>query len=567
MAYFVYATNPKTGETISRFFAKAATESEARQQASQLGLLITAVVPSHSTSEIVLPEVPPPKPTKAEVVRQEAASFDRTLKEITPRVVITWWLVGVNVFVFILMTLFGVDFFDPSGADLLRWGAEYGPRTSSGESWRLFTSMFVHVGILHLAFNMIVLMYVAPTLERMFGHVGFLLTYLIAGLAGSWWAFFYSPTQIHAGASGAIFGLYGALLAQLLLKRKAIPPHVLANLRNYVLFFITYNLVQSLRPNISLAAHVGGLVGGFFCGLALARTLEPQARAAHASRQVAVFLGSAVLLLGGVAFADTRYANLSPLVALLDQGYATTHRFDVAQEKNRNKQLGDADFANLIERDLLPQWRSTRAALAQLKPVPPSLNRNVEAIVDYMALRQEHWAALVNQLQDSKGRTWMHRDSASPTEEEVREYSKRQTDYIDATWDLEHANPDASARGNEVRRLLQLTARVKTLEDHDDFEGAHLSYDEYSAILERDELPESHRIEQEFADLSPLPRDLEQDANAILNELHHSQRDWESNIAYRHYELAEKDVDQKRSRADDAAQAIQDMPGVSFLAP
>lgn len=567
MAYFVYATNPKTGETISRFFAKAATEAEARQQAAQLGLLITAVVPSHSTSEIVLPEVPPPKPTKAEVVRQEAAAFNRTLKEITPRVVIAWWLLGANVLVFILMTLFGVDFFDPSGADLLRWGAEYGPRTSSGESWRLFTSMFVHIGILHLAFNMIVLMYVAPTLERMFGHIGFLLTYLIAGLAGSWWAFFYNPMQIHAGASGAIFGLYGALLAQLLLNRKVIPPHVLANLRNYVLFFIAYNLVQSLRPNISLAAHVGGLVGGFFCGFALATRFGPHARVAHATRQVAVLLGSVVLLLGGVAFADTRYANLSPLVALLDQGYATIHRFDNAQEKSRNNQLDDADFAKLIERELLPKWKNTRAALAQLKPVPPSLNRNVEAIVDYMVLRQEHWEALVNQLHDGNGRAAMEKSSHSPTEEEVRKYSKRHGDYSDAIWDLEHAIPDASVRGTKVRHMVQLAARVKTLEDHDDFELGHLSFDDYGTFLERDELPESRRIEQEFADLSPLPRDLEQDANAILNELHHSQRDWESSVAYRHYELAEKDVDQKRSRADDAAQAIRDMPGVRLLAP
>src|SRR5215467_2418834 len=108
MAFFVYGTNPKTGETVSRFFADAATEADARQQAERQGVHVTAVVPSHSTSAIVLPELPAPQPTAAEVMREEVAVFNRVLDSITPRVVVTYWLIGANVLVFVLMTLFGV---------------------------------------------------------------------------------------------------------------------------------------------------------------------------------------------------------------------------------------------------------------------------------------------------------------------------------------------------------------------------------------------------------------------------------------------------------------------------
>jgi hypothetical protein len=184
-----------------------------------------------------------------------------------------------------------------------------------------------------------------------------------------------------------------------------------------------------------------------------------------------------------------------------------------------------------------------------------------------MVLRQEHWEALLNQLHETKGRAWLKTDYQSPTKEEIREFGQRQHDYFDATWDLEHATADASVRGDKVKRMLQLAERVKALEDRDRSEDSRLSFDDYGAFLERDQLPEVQRIEQAFADLSPLPQDLEQDATGILNHLHYEQGGWESRVAYRHYELLEKEADEKRSRAYDAARAIRDMPGARLLAP
>jgi len=561
MPYFVYGTDPKTGDTVSRFFATAATEADARQQAERQGVRVTAVVPSHSTSAIVLPELPPPQPTEAEVIRDETAAFDRTLEAITPRVVVTYWLIGANALVFLLMTALGVNPLAPSGADLLRWGAEYGPRTTDGESWRLFSSLFVHIGITHLVYNMIAFLYVARTVERMLGHVGFLLTYLVAGLAGGLWALIYNPTQIHAGASGAIFGIYGALLALLLRDRKTIPPHVLKQLRSFVIVFIIYNLVNSLRPQISMTAHVGGMVGGFLCGLVLATTFAAPARAGRTPRHLALALGGVVLCVGGIAVADARYPNLNPLITLLDRGYTAMAKFNAAQKK-----LSDADFATLIEHDLLPEWKATHAALTQLAPVPPGLQTNVEAIANYMVLRQQHWEALTNVLRQAKAGAWINQPVRMDTEEMDRRVNL-QLAYTHAAVDLDFAKPNPSDHSGKLQRLQQLAGRVKALDDREHTENMRLDFDKFSAFLENDQLPELHNIQQAFADLSPLSHELEPDAAAMLDHLRDKQGEWEPRVAYSHYEHWRDEADKKRSQANDAARAIRDMRGARLLAP
>jgi len=567
MPFFVYGFDPKTGETGSRFFANAATEADAREQAERQGVRVKSVVPSHSTSEIVLPELPPAPPTEADVLREEVAEFNHTLEGITPRVVVTYGLVGANILVFVLMALSGVNVLDPSSADLLRWGAEYGPQTTNGQSWRLLSSLFVHIGILHLTYNMIAFLYVAPTVERMLGSFGFQLTYLTAGLAGSLWALFYNPVQLLAGASGAIFGIYGALLALLLRSRNSIPAHVSSRLRNFALFFIAYNLINSLRPDISLAAHMGGMVGGFLCGLVLARTFAWQSDAGRPARNLALAICSIVLFVGGVTIADARFPNLGQLVAVLDRGRTTMVKFRLAEKQSSNKQLSDAAFGALIERDLLPEWKTMRAALVELKPVPPSLQRNVEAIADYMNLRQAHLEALLSSLHETKARAWLHPDEKSDDKEEIHRLAQIQMDYIHAQVDLEFAKPEASDRSDKLKRLQQLAARVKSLDERDHTEDMRLSFDDYSAFLERDQLPELHSIQQGFADLPSLPRELAEDAAAMRSHLRYKQDEWEPRVAYQHYERLEKDADQKRSRANDAARAIRDMPGARLLAP
>src|SRR5262249_31538048 len=158
----------------------------------------------------------------------------------------------------------GVSVADPTIPDLLRWGADFGPKTTSGEWWRLFTSMFIHIGIIHLLVNMWVLAAAGPLVERMIGNAGFLLMYLLAGLSGSLASLLWDPLVVSAGASGAIFGIYGALFGLLLRQSRSIHVQALAQLRNSGFVFLLFNLFQGLfQPKVDFTAHIGGLVGGF----------------------------------------------------------------------------------------------------------------------------------------------------------------------------------------------------------------------------------------------------------------------------------------------------------------
>jgi rhomboid protease GluP len=183
---------------------------------------------------------PPARP-----VRDVRAEFGAQLHAITPSVLITPILVGFNVLVFVAMLIGGVHIFEPTIASLLQWGADYGPSTvTEGQWWRLVSSMFLHLGLMHLAFNMFVLWQAGQFIERLLGHASFLIVYMVSGLAGAMVSLAWHPYVVSAGASGAIFGLYGALLGYLALQRAAIPAEVLAPLAKSAILFVGYNLVK-----------------------------------------------------------------------------------------------------------------------------------------------------------------------------------------------------------------------------------------------------------------------------------------------------------------------------------
>jgi rhomboid protease GluP len=132
--------------------------------------------------------------------------------------------------------------------------------------------MFLHGGLIHILLNMWCLAVTGPLIERLYGNYGFALLYLISGLGGalasSWW----HPLVVGVGASGAIFGVLGGMIAFLLLHRHTIPRSVLEPLRSGVVGMVGYNIVFGLRsPTIDNAGHIGGLATGFLAGLVLCR--------------------------------------------------------------------------------------------------------------------------------------------------------------------------------------------------------------------------------------------------------------------------------------------------------
>lgn len=177
---------------------------------------------------------------------------------VTPIIVI------LNILVFAVMAIAGVHLFMPSNESLLLWGANFRPITIEGEWWRLFTSTFLHIGIFHLLMNMYALVYIGLLLEPYLGRTRFLSAYLISGLSGSMASIFWNDLTISAGASGAIFGLYGVFLA--LLTTKLIDKAARTPLLISMGVFVFYNLANGLKEGIDNAAHIGGLLSGLMIG-------------------------------------------------------------------------------------------------------------------------------------------------------------------------------------------------------------------------------------------------------------------------------------------------------------
>jgi rhomboid protease GluP len=186
---------------------------------------------------------------------------------------VTSAIIGVNLLVFVAMVLSGVSLVAPQNADLVRWGANYGWHNLTDQSWRMLASNYVHVGLLHLLFNMWCLWNLGALAERIFDRWTYFLTYTFCGLAGSLASVSLHPTRLGAGASGAIFGLAGALISALYLGKLPVPPRALKSTLKSLVSFAAYNLFfGAVVPVIDNSAHIGGLV----CGLILGAVLAPR---------------------------------------------------------------------------------------------------------------------------------------------------------------------------------------------------------------------------------------------------------------------------------------------------
>jgi rhomboid protease GluP len=210
---------------------------------------------------------------QARTMNLDLLQFRSTLLSATPHMFVTSVLMLSCVAVFVAMLLAGVPPADPSASALLDWGANQGAHVLlRHEYWRLFTSVFVHGGWIHLAVNMWCLSTIGPLVERLYGNLAYLVIYLAAGIGGAIASAVTPPPRPSVGASGAIFGVLGALLSFLIIHRRSIPASVLKPLRGSAVGFVVFNTIFGLVVTIiDQAAHMGGLVTGFVGGLLLSR--------------------------------------------------------------------------------------------------------------------------------------------------------------------------------------------------------------------------------------------------------------------------------------------------------
>lgn len=205
---------------------------------------------------------------REEVVSKQPQKADNFFSIFIPKkgFFITPILIDLNILIFILMAINGADIVLPDNESLLKWGANFRPLTMEGEWWRLLTCCFVHIGIIHLLLNMYALLYIGVLLEPFLGRARFLTAYLLTGIAASVTSLWWHDFSISAGASGAVFGMYGVFLA--MLTTNLIDKSTRKALLTSIMVFVGYNLINGMKGGIDNAAHIGGLLSGLLIGYA-----------------------------------------------------------------------------------------------------------------------------------------------------------------------------------------------------------------------------------------------------------------------------------------------------------
>lgn len=335
--------------------------------------------------------------------RDESLSdFSSELKRATPRTWVTIALLVINIGVFAAFLVAEAmtsqssiaHVFSNVSPDLvLKWGGNFAPLTANGQPWRLLTSVFIHWTLIHLIFNMWILYDIGRLVERILGNLPYLVVYLFSGFCGSlatvYWSYFRQP-NISAGASGAVFGLFGLMLGLLLRRRRDFPAEILSEHRASCLGFLGFNLIFGLTmPNVDMAAHVGGLIGGFLCGLIAMPILPPRAIPSVPARLALVAPLCVCLTIAAVVFLPRPPVSF---LFELDKFLATER-----QLVDRYRQITSAsdsrqtptEIAETIQRDVVTRWRQEHERLQALTNLQPEDRAAGKVLVTYAALREE----------------------------------------------------------------------------------------------------------------------------------------------------------------------------------
>lgn len=272
--------------------------------------------------------------------RVEAAPW---LRPQSTSMAVTQVIFGANVAVFLAMVLaFGASTLSgPAGPELVRVGANFGPYTVSGQWWRLLTCLFVHAGLLHIAFNMWCLWDLGRLAESLYGHWTFAALYLICGLSASLGSILWNPSVLSVGASGAIFGIVGALIASFYLGEFSLPRAALGGTLRSLLIFTGYNLFfGAVIARTDNAAHIGGLVMGLILGALIARFAPGRD---DVMRRIAVLLAGVAIVAGTVLW--LQHARAYMVHAQNGVGFLNAGKSDQAIAELRKTVAQRPDFA------------------------------------------------------------------------------------------------------------------------------------------------------------------------------------------------------------------------------
>lgn len=292
----------------------------------------------------------------------------------------------------------------------LRWGANFGPATQDGEWWRLGTAMFLHFGVVHLLLNSLSLWEAGQLVERMYGRWRFTGIYLIAGLFGNLLSLVVQGNEaVSGGASGAIFGVYGAALVYLWRERAAISPREFKWLFGGGCVFSVITIALGfVIPGIDNAAHIGGLVAGILVSIVL--SLSMTARKMPITQRG---LAAILLVVAGVSLAyyipapKYRWSDelllRSEINAFLYENQAINRSWlEIAHESKQGNKTFE-ELASKIDFAVSKPYQEQLEKLSKL-PQDPALPsaQQLEGLLEYAEARKNQSEALVRDLRSQQ---------------------------------------------------------------------------------------------------------------------------------------------------------------------
>lgn len=360
-----------------------------------------------------------------QVVKQqekEAAEVDAVMNLSKSNLYTTYTIMAINILVFVLMALNGAGIFEANGLVHLRWGSNFAPLTLSGDWWRLITCTFLHFGIIHLAMNMYCLYMVGIYLEPMLGKARYIAAYLATGVLASvaslWW---HTEPSNSAGASGAVFGMYGVFLA--LLTTNLIPKQVRQSLLGSIGIFVVYNLFYGMKGGVDNAAHIGGLLSGIAIGYLYALSIKKEKEGREPLRWIAAVAAVAAC---GVAFmylqqhkvADAeRQAVVNEIAQVSYKGNDAFNtqlgEFDKLHTQVQAMMQNEAIVGNQqgITDSIMPLWTKLDQVLLATSSmdISPASHAKADKLRQYIALRKSQMGLLQEMFQKGEQQSIINR--------------------------------------------------------------------------------------------------------------------------------------------------------------
>lgn len=335
----------------------------------------------------------------ADRLRGQPGPFDQALHERTGLVVSTPALAVLNVGIFVCMLAAPGALADP--ATLVEWGANFGPRTTGGEWWRLLTAAFLHTSFFQLVFGVLALVQVGVVMERLFGRAAFASVYLGAGFIAAVVSLSMNPIGVSSSASGAVWGVVGLCLTWLVVgtiqrSPMRLPLRTVVTSLPGVALFVLYSLGAGYNGRPEMAGLVVGILYGIVLAKDAAERRPPLLRAAAT-------MGAVVLAALPVTAPLRGLTDVRPELARVTSVEESTARtYDEAVGHFTKGEIPVGQLAALIDQKILPPLQAAHARLKQLVRVPREHQPMIAAADEYLTLRERSWRVRADALRRVK---------------------------------------------------------------------------------------------------------------------------------------------------------------------